>query len=69
MYPWVITSFCVVRHRIDGLETLLLIKFMTMQVRHRIDGLEMLTMRLNIKTKVRHRIDGLERRSRHCVNC
>ena len=40
MYPWVITSFCVVRHRIDGLEKYCPAKSSALLVRHRIDGLE-----------------------------
>ena len=49
-----------VRHRIDGLETILSAVICRASVRHRIDGLEICIAKSVYIVKVRHRIDGLE---------
>ena len=49
-----------VRHRIDGLETMIIMSLNPALVRHRIDGLESHLAHRGIHKTVRHRIDGLE---------
>ena len=50
----------IVRHRIDGLESVSLPIAQMLNVRHRIDGLEIIDRAFPRQPKVRHRIDGLE---------
>ena len=54
------SQFDRVRHRIDGLETLVITALVPTNVRHRIDGLENDRFNCLYHPLVRHRIDGLE---------